>query len=59
MPNHAKAYQNNTKPCQTDVYPQTPDSSEGLIPRAIIFHMGIDPYILFFEQKDWSLREQN
>ena len=24
-------------------YPRTPDSSEGLIPRAIICYMGIDP----------------
>ena len=29
-------------------YPRTPDSSEGLIPRAIICYMGIDPYVLFF-----------
>ena len=29
-------------------YPQTPDSSEGLIPRATICYMGIDPYVLFF-----------
>ena len=29
-------------------YPRTPDSSKGLIPRAIIFYMGIDPYVLFF-----------
>ena len=27
----------------TEGYPQTPDSSEGLIPRAIICYMGIDP----------------
>ena len=25
------------------VYPRTPDSSEGLIPRAIIWYKGIDP----------------
>ena len=30
------------------VYPRTPNSSEGLIPRAIICYMGIDPYVLFF-----------
>ena len=29
-------------------YPRTPDSSEGLIPRATICFMGIDPYVLFF-----------
>ena len=29
-------------------YPRTPDSSEGLIPRAIICYMGIDPFVLFF-----------
>ena len=28
---------------KTHVYPRTPDSSEGLIPRAIIWYMGIDP----------------
>ena len=25
------------------VYPRAPDSSEGLIPRAIIYYIGIDP----------------
>ena len=29
-------------------YPRTPDSSEGLIPRATICYIGIDPYVLFF-----------
>ena len=32
------------------VYPRTPDS--------IICQMGIDPYDLFFEHQDWSLRAQ-
>ena len=42
-------------------YSRTPDSSEGLIPKykAIICHMGIDPYVLFFKQQEWSLRGQN
>ena len=29
-------------------YPRTPDSSEGLIPRAIICYTGVDPWVLFF-----------
>ena len=33
-------------------YPRTPDSSEGLIPRATICYMGIDPYVIFFEHQD-------
>ena len=36
----------------SQVYPQTPNFSEGLIPRAIICYMGIDPYVLFFEHQD-------
>ena len=31
------------------VCPRTPDSNEGLIPKAIIWY--IDPYVLFFECK--------
>ena len=34
------------------VYPRTPDSSEGSIPRATICYMGIDPYVMFFEHQD-------
>ena len=41
------------------VYPRTPDSSEGSIPRATIWYMGIDPYVMFFEHQDWSLRTQS
>ena len=33
-------------------YLRTPNSLEGLIPRAIICHMGIDPYVLFYEHQD-------
>ena len=34
------------------VYPRTPDSSGGSIPKATICYMGIDPYVMFFEHQD-------
>ena len=34
------------------VYPPTPDSIEGLIPRAIIWYIGIDPSVLVFQHQD-------
>ena len=40
---------------QGEGYPRTPDSSEGLIPRATICYMGIDPYVMFFEHQDTKL----